>query len=167
MKKEIQIEAEVTANDMFRFLLYHNYCRFSGLLSIVFSCACFILAIVTLGEVKITGTVALLVIGGLFSFYQPFALYQKAKKQVRKNASLRERLTYVFDEDKITIKLQDTEAVLGWDDVTKVVGLRKNILIYNGPVRANVIPRKGIEEEARQILELARSKKSPYFVKGR
>lgn len=167
MKKEIKIEAEVTAKDMFEFLLYHNYCRFSGLLSIVFSCACFILAIVTYGEVKITGTVALVVIGCLFSFYQPFALYQKAKRQVRKNVTLRERLTYVFDEDKITIKLNDTDAVLDWTDVTKVVGLKHIILIYNGPVRANVIPRRGIEKEAIQILDIARGKKSRYFVKGK
>ena len=167
MENELKVDVIVKVKDMFRFLLYHNYARLSGIIGLLFGLVCFVLSITSYDKTTPQLTLALLFIGFVFVVLQPFILYNKAKAQVKRNKALQGTLTYVFNEDGIEVCKDEEKAKVSWDNIYKIVGLKNIIIIYTNPVHANVIPKDELGENAKKIMEYARQNLSKYQVKGK
>lgn len=167
MEKQLKVDVTITVNDMFRFLLFHNYCRLSGIIGFVFGLACFVLGIIRYDATNTKFSVALLFIGFVFVVLQPAILYSKAKAQVKGNKALQGTLTYIFYEQGIDVCKEEQKATVLWSDIYKVVGLKTIILIYTNPVHANVISKRQLGDDAKHIMEYAREHLSRHQVKGK
>lgn len=166
IKREINVTASVKKKDLFYFLLYHNYARFIGVIGFLFSTACLVGAIISFGKVELYSTLLLLLIGAMFTIYQPIALYRKAVKQA-KHPVMQKPMDYSFGEEGMSVSQDDNCAAVSWDELWKIVARKKAIYIFTDPVRANIIPRVNNEKEITMILELARTKMPASHVKGK
>lgn len=166
MEKEINITASVTASDLFHFLLYHNYAKVIGVVGFLFSTACLIGAVISFGKVQTYSTLLLLLIGSMFTIYQPIALYAKAVKQA-KHPVMQKPMKYSFGEKGITVSQEDNCAAVSWDELWKIVARKRALYIFTDPIRANIIPKTGNEKEIAMVLELARTKMPSSHVKGK
>lgn len=164
--EQINITASLTKMDLYHFLLYHNYARFIGVIGFLFSAACLIGAIISFGKVELYSTLLLLLIGSMFTIYQPIALYGKAIKQA-KHPVMQKPMTYSFGEEGMGVSQDDNCAAVSWDELWKVVSRRRGLYIFMDPIRANIIPRVGNEEQIAEILKLARTKMPASHVKGK
>lgn len=164
--EDIQVDSQISKKELFRFLMYHNYHRIIGIVGIIFSIACLGGAVWTFGSVKVTSTVLLLLLGALFTIYQPLMLYRKAVVQSR-HPVFSKAAHYLFDETGITVSQGENNAFIAWNDVWKVVGRKQEIYIFVDPVRANIISKSQAGERARQIMNVAKEHMSPSQVKGR
>lgn len=164
--EEIKVESRISKKELFRFLLYHNYCRVIGIVGLVFSVACWIGAVWTFGNVKIGNTVLLLVLGALFTVYQPIMLYRKAVVQSR-HPVFSKPASYVINDKEIVVSQGEDSASITWNELWKVVGRKKDIYLFVDPVRANIIPKSQAGKNAERIMEVARKQMDPSQVKGK
>ena len=163
--EEIRVESKIARSELFRFLLYHNYCRVIGIVGLIFSAACLAAAAWTFGSVKIGNTILLLLLGALFTIYQPLMLYRKAVVQSR-HPVFSKAAHYVMSDEGITGSQGEESASIRWDELWKVVGRRREIYLFVDPVRANIISKDQAGEKAPQIMEMARKHLEPSQVKG-
>lgn len=164
--KDIQVEIQISKKELFRFLLYHNYCRIIGIVGLIFSVACLVGAVFTFGNVKITSTLLLLLLAALFTVYQPLMLYRKAVVQSR-HPVLKKAAHYLFDETGITVSQGENHAFIAWNEVWKVVERKREIYIFVDPVRANIISKNQAGKQAAQIMKAAKEHMDASRVKGR
>ncbi len=158
--------ASVTKSDLYCFLLYHNYARLVGIIGFLFSTACLIGAVITFGKVELYSTLLLLLVGSMFTIYQPIALYRKAVKQA-KNPVMQKPMVYGFGKEGMVVSQDDNYAAVSWDELWKIIARKNAIYIFMDPVRANIIPRAGKEEQISGILKLARTRMPASHVKGK
>lgn len=165
-KKEINVTVLVGKKDLFYFLLYHNYARFIGVIGFLFSAACLVGAVISFGKVELYSTLLLLLIGTMFTIYQPIALYRKAVKQAN-HPVMQKPMNYSFGEEGMGVSQDDNCAAVSWEELWKIIARKHAIYIFTDPIRANIIPRTGNEKEVAMILELAKTKMPASRVKGK
>lgn len=164
--EEISVDSKISKKELFRFLMYHNYWRLIGILGLLFSVSCLTGAVLTFGRVKIGSTVLLLLLGALFTVYQPLMLYRKAVVQSR-HPVFAKAAHYVMDDSGITVSQDGDSAAITWEEMWKVVGRKREIYLFVDPVRANIISRSQAGEKAGTIMEMARRYMGPSQVKGK
>ena len=69
----IELDVKITANDMYRFNMYHIYTSFTGIFSILAAVLGFVAAVGTYGKVDTMYTVLYIIFGIVFLFYFPFS----------------------------------------------------------------------------------------------
>lgn len=88
------VKVNLTDNDLFKFLMYHNYHGAQGKLGIVVALLAFLAAVMTYGRVEMLYTVLYIVCGVVFIVYTPLALKWRAKRQFQLAPDLGEEMTY-------------------------------------------------------------------------
>ncbi|MEO1011811.1 MAG: YcxB family protein [Bacteroidota bacterium] len=95
---------------------------------------------------------------GLFAlFFLPFSVYRSAKRNFDSHKRLKEKIIYVFDEEKISISGDSFASEMDWPQTHKVLELNNWILIYQNKLVANVIPKKAFKnndlKEFKELLQ--------------
>ena len=70
---------------------------------------------------------ALLFIAALFTIIQPLMLYVKCRAQIKKSDNINSSLHYTLSEEGITVRQNEQEAAVRWDDIRKVVQAKQPI----------------------------------------
>ena len=102
-KKVPSVEVKISADDMFRFNLYHVYTHPNGWLTILIGVIAIVVGFTTYGSVTSGYTLMYFVLGTLLIAYQPFMLHSASKKQVEGSEVLSKPLTYTCLDEGIQI----------------------------------------------------------------
>jgi membrane-bound ClpP family serine protease len=102
-KKAPSVEVKISADDMFRFNLYHVYTHPNGWLTILIGVIAIVVGFTTYGSVTSGYTLMYFVLGTLLIAYQPFMLHSASKKQVEGSEVLSKPLIYTFLDEGIQI----------------------------------------------------------------
>lgn len=161
--KRYEMDVELTAQDLFAFSMHHTYAAPSGILGIVVSVGALVTLAVKYAELPVSSRVALAVIGVLFTIVQPLMIYSKSRKQEKRSKQIKGTLHYSIDAEAVTISQGEEQAVVKWDEISKVVLTAKRIYLYTGPVRGFIFPAdacgdslKAMAEDMKKWMMLAR-----------
>lgn len=142
-KKAPSVEVKISADDMFRFNLYHVYTHPNGWLTILIGVIAIVVGFSTYGSVTSGYTLMYFVLGTLLIAYQPFMLHSASKKQVEGSEVLSKPLTYTFLDEGIQIH---TELEERYEDAQEETGAEAKEA--NGQVTAEETDRQVTAEEA-------------------
>lgn len=151
-----KVEVQITAKDMFRFQLYHNYTRFSGIFGLLIG-----LGLMALGVVDITtGNASASFIWFVCSFviviFPIQTMKNKSKLQVQRVEMFQHPVEYEFTEIGFTARQGEVEVTNEWDAIEKVVGTKRYLYFYMSRVRAIIFPKESMGDNYETILSLVR-----------
>ena len=142
----IELDVKITANDMYRFNMYHIYTSFTGIFSILAAVLGFVAAVGTYGKVDTMYTVLYIIFGIVFLFYFPLTLIMRALKST---------LHYMLDDEGVHVSLGEENALLEWKQIYKMVSTKHNVLIYSSRVNAYILPMEIVGGQYAALKELA------------
>lgn len=152
----MEFEIRLTAQDLYRFHIYHNYTGFNGWFSILIAVMALIASYITVGLVPLGCTILYAVFGILFLLYLPVTFYIVAKRKISKAKEFSTPLLYRVTKDGITVRQGEESSTLPWGHVYKAVATRSNVLIYHDRVHAYVIPMDQLGTQYAQLREFCK-----------
>ena len=151
-KKAPSVEVKISADDMFRFNLYHVYTHPNGWLTILIGVIAIVVGFTTYGSVTSGYTLMYFVLGTLLIAYQPFMLHSASKKQVEGSEVLSKPLTYTFLDEGIQIHTELEERYEDAQEGTEAEAKEANEQLTaeeaDGQVTAEEADRQVTAEEA-------------------
>lgn len=103
---KIELDVQMTMEDMYRFNLYHVYHNSQGVMSVILGVMLVSLSILSRGESGVTYSVLYLAAALLVVCYVPVSLRSRVKKQMKNNELYETPIHYTFDENGVTTALQ-------------------------------------------------------------
>ncbi len=160
--KDIKVDVELTAQDIYAFSMRHTYTGFSGIFGVLISLSCLGICVVRFSTLDTMVRIALVVIGMLFTVVQPVMLYTKARAQVKQNENINAKLHYVLDAEGITVEQGEQSAQVKWYDVRKSICGKRHTYLYMSPVRAFIFPVHCCGEKYQEIQSLLKAEMEKY-----
>lgn len=141
---EIKFEVKMTPKLMYHFMLNHTYRSISGILGVVFGIASFVMFGMTFGKTSETFSVLYLLFGVWFVFYLPLNLYLKSKQQVKKNAVFTKPVSYLVNEEGISVVQEEQKGECKWENIWKACKTGTCIYVYTSPRNAFIFPKEAV-----------------------
>lgn len=154
MEKEIKASVTVTAKDLFCFMLQHTYRSVGGVLSLLFSVGALGLLLYCFDSVDWPYRVTLILASLLFTVINPFLLYRRSLKQVKRNPGFSVPIEYTFTRKGFIMKQGEGQAEALWSDLWRVRDGKHYLYLYGNSVRANIIPKNQLNGQAPKITQL-------------
>ncbi|MBO5278128.1 MAG: YcxB family protein [Lachnospiraceae bacterium] len=154
MEKEIKASVTVNGKDLFCFMLQHTYRCVGGVLSLLFSLGAFVLLLKCFTTVDTAYKIILILSSLLFTVINPFLLYRRSMKQVKRNPAFTAPIEYTFTEKGFTMQQGEEKAGADWKDLWKVRDGKHYLYLYGNTVRANIIPKSQLGEQAQELSQL-------------
>lgn len=151
MKAEFEIK--ICTKDMYCFLMYHIYHRFSGVFSILAGLA-LLAAGVLMKEGQSANRWVFLIFGAVFLVYEPVSLYWQALKQVKLNPVFKHPLHYCVSNQGITVAQNEAVNEIQWDGIVRVRETRRSYLIYTGSRNAFIWVKSQMGTEERTVRQI-------------
>ena len=147
---KIEFDVNMTAGKMYDYMLRHTLTSFSGIIGEVLG------VVITAGFFTIDEPRKwlYLIFGLLVLFYQPVALYVRAKKQVSSNEVFKQPLHYVLDEKGITVQSGENADSLEWDKMYKAVSTMKSIILYTTRINACIFPKEDLGMKKDDVIKM-------------
>ena len=163
----IKINVKMTEEYMYDFMLYHNYTPVSGLFSAMVGIVALWVAI----QYGMSGNMQYCCIWGMCSVLMlcvnPSTIKSRAKAQVKNSEMFQKPLEYEFADEGLTVRQEDQNVFIKWDEITKAVSTRKSVLLYMGRVRALIFPKECMGEEYEEVIKMIHTHVAPAKVKIR
>lgn len=147
-EKEIKVSIKVTGTDLYCFMLQHTYRSFGGIVSLVFSLGSFGLLLYSWSTVDLPYKVILIICSLLFTVIDPLMLYVRAVKQAAVKPGFKSPIDYVFTPNGFTMSQGGETAAAKWGDLWKIRDSKNYIFLYGNRIRANIVPKRQIGEQA-------------------
>ncbi len=157
MLPPVIVQAKPEAKDIFAYKMYHSFWCFLGVMRLLVSAAFLSAALLTIGKVETYLTVALFGFGILNPVITPGWYWIQAVSAAGSCVAT----TYTFTEKKIRLNDGKKQAELAWESLALTVWLKKELFLYTAPAQALVLPRRQMEKEAEQLLEMIRRSSTP------
>ena len=154
--KEVKFSVQIKVQDMFSFLLHHSYRGLPLIIDAVITVGALVMLIMGWGKGDIGKTVALIFLALLFTVIHPLQLYNRARKQVKKNEVFAKPLDYVVTDEGITMSQGEESQSFTWEDVFQVKEYKSQILVYTGRVYACIWPKRELVACEGEVKELFR-----------
>lgn len=151
--EQIEFDVELSAGDLYAFLMRHTYTGISGIFGLFLSFGSWLVCALRFGKLDMTARIALFVIGCLFTIVQPVMLYSKARNQARQNKNINASIHYAIAEDGITVSQGEQEVCVKWYEVRKMVRTKRAVYLYMSPVRAFIFPESQCGEQFAYLCE--------------
>lgn len=165
MEKELTFQVKINTGDLFHFFMYHAYSRFSGIFSIVFGLAMFVLMAYTYGSVPIGQSILYGLFGLFFLIFNPINFYMKAYSQIKNSKAFHDPIIYTFHEEGVTTKQKEESATIPWGNIQKIVTTKRCIILYVTKVRANIIPKNVVGNDYDQLIQVIKKSMEPVKVR--
>ena len=94
-------------------------------------------------------------------FYQPVALYMRAKRQVSTSEVFKMPLHYVLDDNGITVKSGDATDSMGWDRMYKAVSTSRSVIVYTNRVNACIFPKDDMGGSKDDVIKIISTHMDP------
>lgn len=152
-----KITVHMTKENLYDFLLFHAYSKFSGFLINILGMAVAFMGVYmyTAGKTTAVGVTFYLISAALFLGYTPFLLKRRAKQQVEVNPEYCQPIDYTFcEENGITAAWDGEERSYSWEQIQRAVVTPKTIGIYYEEERALIIPKTDFGEQFLDIFQM-------------
>lgn len=163
----VKFNVKMTEEYMYDFMLYHNYTHASGLLSAMVGVVALGVAINYISNGNLQYFAIWLLCAILLLFINPHTMKTRAKAQVQNTPMFQKPLEYELNEEGITVRQDEAEAVTPWDEITKAVSTGKSVILYLGRVRALIFPKECMEGRYEEVLKMMHTHMPPKKVKIR
>lgn len=161
----IEVSIQLETNDMYSFLLLHNYKSIPGVFGVCISIFALVYLVVNFNSMDFMMKAILVVLAVLFTVVNPIMLYNKAKGQVKKNKTLMKPIIYEFAGKYLKLSQDKEVAEIPWDQIMCAKKMKNNLVIYITNVRAFVLPISQLGSQYVPIVEHMREKMSAKRVK--
>ncbi|MDD3220097.1 MAG: YcxB family protein [Lachnospiraceae bacterium] len=151
-----KFSAQITAANVYDFLLTHTYRTFAGWFSILAGVVAIILGVTSWGEVSLPISMCYLFLGLIAFVYMPALLFYQAKKQMKTVPAYRFPVTYEIGEDGITINQMERKGFVKWEEITKAIAGNSCLLVYLSKANAFLWPKKDMGQDCEAIVEMLR-----------
>ena len=130
----IEFDVKMTSGKMYDYMLRHTFTSFAGIVGEL------------LGIVLVVGFFAYgqwlyLILGIVCVFYQPVALYMRARRQVKTNPVFSKPLHYRLDDNGITVTSGEDSDTLSWDKMYRAVSTSRSVIVYTNRINACIFPK--------------------------
>ena len=130
----VEFDVNMTCGKMYDYMLRHTFTSFAGIVGEL------------LGIVLVVGFFAYgqwlyLILGIVCVFYQPVALYMRARRQVKTNPVFSKPLHYRLDDNGITVTSGEDSDTLSWDKMYRAVSTSRSVIIYTNRINACIFPK--------------------------
>lgn len=153
--KDITFEVRLTAKDLWAFSMYHSNGGFRGIFNLLFSLAALFLLVFRWGTLTVPYRLLLVVCVLLFTVWQPFLLYTKARRQA-KAPVIRDPMRLTFDKNGLKVEQNEQAVEFTWDQMGRMDKMPSMIVLYMDRVHAYLLPRAVIGEQEEELCQLAR-----------
>jgi hypothetical protein len=159
-KNPLVLDVKLTANDLWKFSLYHSYKGFQGVFSFLFSAAALYVLFATWTTATLSYRILMIVCTLMFTVWQPFVLYMKAAKQAKRSV-IHDGMTLSFSAEGIVVTQGQEKLELLWKDVMAVKRVGKMLIIYMDRIHAYLLPDSVAGEKAPEITALMKENMPP------
>jgi hypothetical protein len=151
----VKFDVQLTAQDMYRFNLYHAYTSSQGILSLLFGIVILIIVFVSYGLEGLSTAYPYVLIAVFLIVYVPIALKLQSKHQINASEVLSRPLHFELTEEGVVVTSEAVaeQAVLPWDSIYKAVTTRHNFLIFSNRVNAYIVPKEQVREQLPRIYD--------------
>ena len=163
--KTVDVTLRITAKDLWMFSMYHANAGFMGMFNLIFSLAALYLLIFRWSTTTVPYRCLLVVCALIFTVWQPFLLWNKARKQAKRPA-VKNPMRLIFDDEKLTVSQEENSADFTWEQMGRLDAKSSMYILYMDRVHAYLIPKEtlGEQEETFRELVTAHLPKSEIFV---
>ena len=151
-QKSMQIKTKITKDELYEFMMYHNYVSVRGIISVLFSLICLVGSIFYWQQFSLFEKVIMVFMAAMFTVITPIEYYVRSGRQMKKN--FKDEMTYVFDASGITIRIRDDSSMLPWNEVMKVISTKNLVVVYFTPIRAFIIAKKDIGDKFEELKDM-------------
>lgn len=150
----VEFDVKMTTGKMYDYMLRHTFTSFAGIVGEL------------LGVVLVIGFFAYgqwlyLLAGIVCVFYQPVALYLRARRQVSTNAVFSSPLHYRLDDAGITVTSGEDTDSMGWDKMYKAVSTSRSVIVYTNRINACIFPKDDMGDKKDAAIALISSHMDP------
>ena len=142
---EVSLKVKISAGDIYDYLLYHHYTSAAGLIG---SCVGALLVV----SAFLTNTWIFIVAGLVILLYLPWVSFLKSRTQAKTNPAFKNEMTYLFNDEGLTVSVGEDSASCKWDDMYKAVSTGKSIILYTSPINATIIPKRYLLEKKQDLI---------------
>lgn len=153
----VKINVKMTEEYMSDFMLYHNYTHASGIMSVLVGMVALVVAIKYILDGDMQYFAIWFFCAILMLVINPYTMKTRAKSQVQNTEMFQKPLEYEFAETGITVRQDEAEATIKWEEVTKVIKTRKSVIVYLGRVRALIFPKACMGEQYEEVVSVLRA----------
>ena len=89
----------------------------------------------------------------VFTVWQPFLLWTKAKKQAKRPA-VKDPMRLVFDDEKLTVSQTDNQAEFTWEQMGLLDAKPSMYILYMDRVHAYLLPKTALTDQEEAFREL-------------
>lgn len=157
---EVEFDVQMTAADLYDYMLYHTYRSTSGLIGSVAG------ALMVVAGAAGAGILCLLA-GVIVLCYLPSTLFLKAKQQFLSNPSFKKPLHFKLTQEGIEVSQGEDVQSQKWEDMKKAVSTARSIVVYTSAVNASIFPRRELLEKSSAVIEMISTHMPPKKVKIR
>lgn len=150
--KEIKLTTKITKKELYEFIMISNYKSLRGVLSILFSIVALMGTIYFWNSMSVFYRLIMIFLAMMFTVITPIEYYIRAGRQVKKN--FKYPISYSFNEEGITISINEQSSLLLWEEVMKVISSKRLVMIYSSPIRAFIIPKKDIDDNFEKLRDM-------------
>jgi len=144
---KVEFDVNMTAGKMYDYMLRHTFTSFSGIVGEL-------LGILLVAGFFTSGKWLYLIGGVVVVFYQPVALYVRAKRQVKNNEVFRQPLHYVLDDNGITVSSGENSDNLEWKKMYRAVSTLRSIVVYTTLINACIFPKEDLGDKKDEVIKM-------------
>lgn len=156
-KSVIRFRVHMTANDLWRFSMYHANKGYLGIFNVIFTLAALFLLCFMGAQMLLPQRFLLVVCALMFTVWQPMLLWTKARKQAS-GKGMREPIDMIFSDGGIRVEQGGESQELGWDGVRKVKRIPGEIIIYTDRIHAYLLPEAAVGGQREELVKLLHEK---------
>lgn len=146
-EKKVSFTVQMTVKELYRFIMYHAYHKFSGVLGIILSIAAFIVLAVSFRQLGEQTKAVLILVAVWFVILDPAILYFRARGQVKRNKAYQQPLNYNADAMGITISQGEQQQTVEWKQFIKIIETKQQFLVYSNPMYAFIFPKSELGDD--------------------
>ena len=145
----------ITAKDLWGFSMYHSNKGYLGIFNVFFTLAALWLLVTKWGQFNIPYRLFLVVCALMFTVWQPFLLYLKARKQA-KGTMVKEPMEMIFSKEGFVIEQGGQKQEVSWEQIGRVEYVKGMLIIYMSRIHAYLLPDRAVGEEKEKLRKLLR-----------
>lgn len=150
----VKIKVQMTVKYMYDFMLYHNYTRLNGILGVLLGVIGFAMGAVNAAEGRLQGAAIGFFVAIIFFIIVPVSIKNSARRQLVQTKAFQQPLEYEMNEDGVTVRQGEAEALTEWGEFRKVVRSRYSVVLYITRVRAIILPKECIGEQYGDMVKI-------------
>ncbi len=150
----VEFDVKMTTGKMYDYMLRHTFTSFAGIIGEL-------LGFVLVAGYFMYGQWIYLVAGIVCVFYQPVALYLRARRQVGSNEVFKEPLHYRLDDTGITVKSGEVEDRLPWEKMYRAVSTTRSVILYTNRINACIFPKEDMGDVKDEVIRIISSHMDP------